>query len=70
MGDVVNLRQARKRRDRQAAGERAAENRARFGMTKAEKARVRDEAERLARQVDGARRERDANGPADGGEES
>ena len=62
MGDVVNLRQARKRRDRRAAEDKAAENRAKFGMTKTEKAQARDEAERLARHVDGTRRERDDDG--------
>lgn len=59
MGDIVNLRQARKRHDRKAAEDRAAENRARYGMTKAEKARARDEAERLARRIDGAWRDPD-----------
>ncbi|TNE39244.1 MAG: DUF4169 family protein [Sphingomonadales bacterium] len=62
MGDVVNLRQARKWRDRRVAEGRAAENRARYGMTKAEKTRARDEADRLARQVEGARRDRDDDG--------
>ena len=62
MGDVINLRQARKWRDRRVAEGRAAENRARYGMTKAEKAGARDEADRLARQVEGARRDRDDDG--------
>ena len=57
MGDVVNLRQARKRFARKAAEDKAAENRARYGLTKAEKVRQRDEAERQARTIDGARRE-------------
>lgn len=59
MGDVINMRQARKRLDRKAAEGRAAENRARHGLTKAEKMRQRDEARRLAQQIDGARREGD-----------
>lgn len=57
MGDVVNLRQARKRFARKAAEDKAAENRARHGLTKAEKLRQRDEAARQARAIDGARRE-------------
>lgn len=48
MGDVVNLRQARKRKAREAAETTAAENRVRFGRTGAEKifeARKRREAD-------------------------
>lgn len=62
MGDVVNLRLARKRRDRKAAGEEAARNRAKHGMSKAGKAQARDEAERLARRIDGAKREPEGSG--------
>jgi len=36
-GDVINLREARKRRARIEAERKAVENRARFGRTKAEK---------------------------------
>jgi len=57
MGNVINLRQARKRFARKAAEEKAEENRARHGLTKAEKTRQRDEAAREARRIDGARRE-------------
>jgi hypothetical protein len=48
MAEVINLRQARKARDRQAAQAQAAANRARFGRTKAEKAAdaAREEARR------------------------
>ncbi len=55
MGDIVNLRAARKARDRQAAKARAETNRALHGRNAAEKKRDRDEAERLARIMDGAK---------------
>lgn len=57
MGEVINLRQARKRLARQSAEDKAAENRARHGLTKAEKIHQRDEARRQAGHLDGARRE-------------
>lgn len=57
MGDVINLRQARKRRDKTAASRLAEQNRAKFGRTKAERQAQQAEAERLTRQVDGARRD-------------
>ena len=57
MAEIVNLRLARKARQRSQAAQDAAENRARFGRTKGERARDAVEAERLARTVDGARRE-------------
>lgn len=59
MAEIINLRSARKARARIAHEQQAAENRARFGRTKAEKARDRIEAERADRAHDGARRERD-----------
>ncbi len=49
MGDVVNLRRARKGRERERRAAEAAENRIAFGMTKAERLRLeseRDKAER------------------------
>lgn len=52
MGDVVNLRAVRKRRDRQAREASAAENRALHGRTGSEKKRDRAEADALARHVD------------------
>lgn len=54
--EIVNLRMARKRRDRAGKESASAENRARFGQTKAE--RTREEAERARRQreLDGAQR--------------
>ncbi len=55
MGDVVNLRRvskARLRTDREAA---AAQNRARFGRTRAERDKAAAEAEISARRLDGLR---------------
>lgn len=57
MGDVINLRTARKAKARDAAQAQAATNRALHGRTAAEKSRDRVEAERLARTVDGAKLE-------------
>lgn len=57
MAEIVNLRLARKARDRDVAAGKAVENRARHGRNKAERARDAAEAERLARTVDGAKRE-------------
>ena len=45
-GDVINLRQARKAKARRDKESRAEANRARFGRTKAEKARDADQADR------------------------
>lgn len=57
MAEIINLRLARKARQRREAAATAAGNRARFGRTRGE--RQRDEAERetLERALDGARRE-------------
>lgn len=54
-GKVVNLRTARKRRDRAAEEARAAENRTRHGRTKAERARDADRTARTDRHLDGHR---------------
>jgi hypothetical protein len=59
MADVVNLRQARKRKDRADKAQQAAENRAKFGRTKGAKARDEADAERVRRQLDQARVTRD-----------
>ncbi len=56
-GEVVNLRLARKAKSRATAEAKAAENRAKFGRTKAQKAIERIEAERAAKRVDGAKRD-------------
>ena len=59
MAEVVNLRVARKARERAGKAAEAEANRARFGETKAAKqARAADE-RRAARLLDGARLERD-----------
>lgn len=57
MAGIVNLRMARKARARAEAEQKATENRAKFGRTKAEKAAERVEAKRVARALDGARRD-------------
>ena len=55
MGDLVNLNRARKARAKADADKKAADNRLKFGMTKAEKAKSADAKARLARHVDGHR---------------
>lgn len=57
MAEVINLRLARKARARADAAQQAAQNRALHGQTKAEKTKLAREAERAARQLDGAKRE-------------
>lgn len=59
MGELVNLNKARKARAKADAEKKAADNRLKFGMTKAEKAKLADEKDRLARHVEGHRRETD-----------
>lgn len=59
MAEIVNLRLARKAKRRGEAETQAAANRAKHGERKSEKLRRRHEAERLARQIEGARREED-----------
>lgn len=55
MGDVVNLRLARKRKGRDQAEADAATNRAKFGRTKAEKKQDEQKAAQLARTIDHAK---------------
>lgn len=55
MGEVINLRQARKARARAEKEAQARENRARFGRTGAEKRRDADTAERDDRRHEGHR---------------
>lgn len=57
MGEVINLRRARKARARVAAATTAAANRAAFGRTKAERDTAAAEADRHARLLDGAKRD-------------
>jgi hypothetical protein len=55
MGDVINLRRARKARARDAAASAAQANRARHGRTIAERTRDGMEADRLDRHMAGSR---------------
>lgn len=57
MGEVVNLRLARKAKARAGKEATAAANRAAFGRGKAEKAAARAAAQRAAHLLDGAKRE-------------
>ncbi|MFD1702704.1 DUF4169 family protein [Methylopila henanensis] len=57
MADIVNLRQARKQRKRDAKEAGASENRIRFGRSKGEKAAEAARREQTARLLDGHRRE-------------
>jgi hypothetical protein len=63
MGDVINLRQAGKERDRRLAEQTAAEARARHGRTKDQRALEKAEADRFARIVDQSRRDAPAGDP-------
>ncbi|HRY05598.1 MAG TPA: DUF4169 family protein [Hyphomicrobiaceae bacterium] len=51
--DIINLRQARKAKRRSEREKTAAQNRARFALTGAERARLRDEEARTLRRLDG-----------------
>ncbi|MBU6395159.1 MAG: DUF4169 family protein [Sphingomonadales bacterium] len=57
MGEVVNLRLARKAAARKDKEAQAAANRAAHGRTRAERAASKAEVERTARLLDGAKRE-------------
>jgi hypothetical protein len=59
MAEIVNLRQVRKAKKRAEDAAAANANRARHGASKAERRLTQDEAARLARALDGARREED-----------
>ena len=52
MGDVINLRQARKARDRKLAEQAAAEARALHGRNKGQRKLEKAEAEKLSRAVE------------------
>jgi Domain of unknown function (DUF4169) len=60
MTEIVNLRQARKRKLRADQAQQAAENRSKFGRTKGEKQRETAETDRAARQLDQAKLTPDA----------
>jgi hypothetical protein len=57
MAELINLRLARKAKARANSAQKAPENRALHGQTKAAKAKLARAAERAARQLDGAKRE-------------
>lgn len=56
MAEVINLRLARKAKKRADHAATAAENRAKHGLTKAEKTVIRSETARVAHILDGAKR--------------
>ncbi|MEQ1498482.1 MAG: DUF4169 family protein [Novosphingobium sp.] len=57
MAEIVNLRRARKAKARTQAAKTADTNRARHGLTKAERVRAKAEAERTERALDGLKLE-------------
>jgi hypothetical protein len=57
MAEIVNLRQARKRKARTAAESEASQNRISFGLSKQERGLAKAERERAARTLDGARKD-------------
>jgi hypothetical protein len=57
MADIVNFNQARKAKAKADDKSRAAENRAKFGRTKTEKTLEAARADKLKRDLDGAKRE-------------
>lgn len=63
MGEIVNLRQARKRRDREAREIEADANRIKHGLSKAEKALSSARRDHDARKLDGHRLEPGAPAP-------
>lgn len=59
MGEIINLRQARKAQKRKQTETVASANRVRLGQTKVQRATQAAERDRAARLLDGARRETD-----------
>lgn len=59
MADIINLRQERKRRERRRQEREAAENRSRFGLTRAERTSLKDERERQRTKLDGHKLDED-----------
>jgi hypothetical protein len=57
MAELLNLNQARKAKAKTDAKTKAVENRAKFGRTKADKALDAARADKLKRDLDGAKRE-------------
>lgn len=56
-GEIINLRQRRKQRSREEKTQRAHENRAKHGRTRAERLRVEETERRRNALLDGVRRE-------------
>lgn len=59
MADVINFNKARKARDKEAGKVAAAENRARFGRTKADRSLDQARAEKAERALDQAKLDKD-----------
>ena len=57
MAEIVNLNRVRKAKARDAAEAQAAENRAKYGQTKAERARLTAEKAKLRAVTDGAKKD-------------
>jgi len=57
MAEIVNLNRVRKAKARDAAETKAAENRAKYGQTKATSVRLASEKAKLRAVIDGAKRE-------------
>lgn len=57
MADVISLNKARKVLQRKAAKAQAAENRVRFGQSRPEREKQQKEAERIARELEGKKRD-------------
>lgn len=66
MAEIVNFNKARKRKAREQAEQRAAENRVKFGRTKEQKRRDAETDAEAQRRMDGLRREREASEPPPG----
>lgn len=64
MAEIINLRMARKRKARAEKDQQAADNRLRFGRTKAERRATELENTRAARELEGKRRDDGENDPS------
>ena len=64
--EIVNLRKARKARDRVAKEKQAEENRAKFGRSKAEREHAESDKANALRRLEAHRRERTADDSDDG----
>lgn len=65
MGDVINLNQVRKARERQEKTRQAETNRVRYGRTKGEKLREGADAEKQRRELEGKKKS-----PPEGGDDN